>query len=779
MAGPSPLLDALPESGVRRRLRAARLVLRVEAVWPVLVALASWAALFVALALFDLLPRLPGWLHATVLVLFAAPLALVPRALRATWRVDWRTAARRLENDAGLTHRPFQTLWDNPVGGDAALWDRHRRAAAALVAAAPWPWPRSDMAARDPWGLRAAALLVLVVALAGAGGDWRARLTRAVDPPVVLPGLGPDSLEVWITPPAYTGLPPRLLHPKDAAGLVSVPVGSTVLAVLTGGWGTARLAVDGHETAFAPQSGGGQRVESQLQGGHRLTVRQFGRDVASWPLSVVADLSPDVEFAAPPEAAERGRLLMAVVASDDHGLARLWVEIRRLGAPLHEPPVQVPLPVPTDHPKQFGASSWHDLTSHPWAGLAVVVQPMAEDALGQRGAGETATLTLPERSFLNPNARMVIEQRRLLSESRRNASGAMGILDQMSVDPARYNDDGLTFLALRVARHALGRDGFDLDEVQDLLWNAALRIEDGDLAAAEQRLEEARRALEQGLDARLDQAAVQDLLDQFQAALRRYLDALAERVGAETLSGTLSEDGSALSERDLLDMVAAMRDMAAVGARDGMKQMLRDMANLLDGLQTRLPQAPSDNAAQILRGLRDMVGRQQRLLEQSHRQMHQGGDTAPQAAARNQEQLRRDLDGLRDRLRQELGQEPAALDDSAAAMAQAVEALKQGAWASAADAQAQALDFLNQGTGQAMEDMAAGALLGPGGIPRDMLGRPQHGGRGSGDDGATKVPDQAERQRARAILDELRRRAGEATRPAAERDYLHRLLKQF
>mgnify|MGYP001811153152 CR=1 FL=1 len=50
MAGPSPLLDAVPDAGARRRLRLARLVLRIEAAWPALVGLAGWAAVFVALA---------------------------------------------------------------------------------------------------------------------------------------------------------------------------------------------------------------------------------------------------------------------------------------------------------------------------------------------------------------------------------------------------------------------------------------------------------------------------------------------------------------------------------------------------------------------------------------------------------------------------------------------------------------------------------------------------------------------------------------------------------
>lgn len=776
MAGSSPWLSALPDSRTRRLLRAARALVMLEQAWPALAWAASLAALFAALALFDVLPRLPVWLHVLALTAGLLPLPWLVAMLRRAGGVDWRQAARRVEAENALSHHPFQTLWDHPVGGDRGLWAGHLARAAQQVAGARLWWPRSDMARRDPWGLRAGALLVLVAALAGGTQDWQGRLLRAVLPAVQLPSLGPDSLEVWVTPPAYTGLPPRLLRGDDPSVPVAVPTGSAVLAVLSGGWGDASLVLDGRDIAFTRQEGGSQRAETQVQGGEMLVVRQAWRQVAAWPLKVVADSSPDIDFASPPEAAERGRLLLGVVASDDYGLSRLWVEFRRLGAPVGEEPLVVALPLPASRPKQFGSSSWHDLTAHPWAGLPVLAQPIAEDSLGQRGAGEVASLPLPERNFLNPNARKVIEQRRLLTESRTHAPGAMGVLDQLSVEPARFNDDLRTFLALRSARHALSDPAFDLADVQDLLWNAALRMEDGDLASAEQRLEEARRHLEQALDENVSGPQLDALLDQFQAALQRYLAALAERMGATTEQ--LPQAGAAISDQELMDMVGAMRDMAAVGARDGLRRMLRDMAGILDDLQTRMPQKPSSAVTEAIRALRDLAARQQRLLEHSHRQS-QDQTAVPSQAARQQQDLRQALQALRQKLMQGLGQEPVSLGDADQAMEQAIQSLGQGDWGAAVTAQGQALDALGQGLRQALEDMAAGAMMGAAGLPRDPLGRAQPGGRGMDDDGSTRVPEQAEMQKARAILDELRRRAGDFSRPRGERDYLLRLLRQF
>lgn len=66
------------------------------------------------------------------------------------------------------------------------------------------------------------------------------------------------------------------------------------------------------------------------------------------------------------------------------------------------------------------------------------------------------------------------------------------------------------------------------------------------------------------------------------------------------------------------------------------------------------------------------------------------------------------------------------------------------------------------------------------GQPRDPLGRPQgQGTNGSLDDGDVVVPEQMEQARTRELQDELRRRAGELTRPRDELDYIERLLKQF
>jgi hypothetical protein len=60
----------------------------------------------------------------------------------------------------------------------------------------------------------------------------------------------------------------------------------------------------------------------------------------------------------------------------------------------------------------------------------------------------------------------------------------------------------------------------------------------------------------------------------------------------------------------------------------------------------------------------------------------------------------------------------------------------------------------------------------------DPLGRPLRG-RDYGDDTTVKVPGEIDVQRARRILEELRKRFGESSRPQLELDYIERLLKDY
>lgn len=137
-----------------------------------------------------------------------------------------------------------------------------------------------------------------------------------------------------------------------------------------------------------------------------------------------------------------------------------------------------------------------------------------------------------------------------------------------------------------------------------------------------------------------------------------------------------------------------------------------------------------------------------------------------------------------------LGNIPDAMGKAERAMRGASKALNQGRPADATPKQTEALDHLQKSQDQMAKQMAQrfGPALSlrpgnqgpnPGQRGQDPFGRGSGGAFGAAVDGDVDVPSRMEMRRAREILQELRRRAGERQRPPLERDYIDRLLKQF
>jgi hypothetical protein len=124
------------------------------------------------------------------------------------------------------------------------------------------------------------------------------------------------------------------------------------------------------------------------------------------------------------------------------------------------------------------------------------------------------------------------------------------------------------------------------------------------------------------------------------------------------------------------------------------------------------------------------------------------------------------------------------------AMGEAEGQLGDGNADGAVDSQGRALEALRRGAQSLAQSMQQQGMMGPGpgqpgrlGQPRaqqdtDPLGRPLRG-RDYGDDTTVKVPGEIDVQRARRILEELRRRLGESFRPQLELEYIERLLRDF
>ena len=822
-----PVPDLAPV--LERRLAFARAALFWERLWPALLPAAALVAILFILAGFDVWRFLPVWLHWLALAGFAAGLAvLLWRDLHALRWPDRAAAMRRLERVNLLQHRPLEAAADtlaaeqhDPIA--RALWDLHRRRALAQLAEVRVGMPEAGWWRRDVWGFRAALGLLLVVAWASPGEDRVQRLSDTLNPGTAIPHGTQIAIEAWITPPAYTGRAPLFLT-RDGKP-VAVPPGGAALSVPTGSLLKLRLAAA--STGFSVRFGkteqplhmidernGEADLALDLAQGEHPTLALMRRDkvFAEWPLRVVPDLAPNIRHADEPKVAKRIELEVSFEAEDDYAVQQVRVELSRDGT---AQPALVDWPVPLGGASRITDKQSFDFTAHPWAGLQVSMTLIAVDALGQSGRSDAATVTLPARRFLHPVAKAIVEQRRELALQPQQWSRVVTALRALALAPERYRDDTTAHLGLRMsaARLSLNRSAESIAAVQDLLWQTALHIEEGRTSQADRDFQALMDRLQDAIDRNADDQEIQKLMQELRQAMDQMLEQMMrdamERLARGEEPEELGEDEEAMSGEDMQDMMDRAEDMAQMGDRDQAKDLLQQLQRMMEAMKNgRIVRAPEGRQQQGQRGQRgqrgqgqqgqmmqefgEMLRQQQQLLDRSFRRSQQYGRGDGQqrgeneADARAQEELRRKLGEMMGRLGERGGQLPDQLGRAERSMRDARESLKRGEPGEAMQGQTDAMDQLRQGLNQMQQAQrgnpdgqapAADARQNQRNPVRDPLGRNTTGYENAGE--ATTVPDMAPVERARRILEELQRRAGNRERSPQELDYLERLLRRF
>ncbi len=803
------------------RVTLARLALLWEALWPALWPAIAVASSFAVVVMLDILPQLPGWLHALILAGSAVAFGwLLWNRLRAIRLPPRESGVRRLERASNLEHRPLQVLSDDLAAGadhreSEELWQLHQRRMAERAKRLRVGVPKPGLARRDPFSMRGALVLLLVVAATIGITDVPERLSRAVSPQFAfLASTAPAKLEIWITPPAYTGLAP--LFPKRAVAdaatpaalpVLQIPVNSVLSAQITGGGGSSVLRLGEQRLPFEAVDQANARIIRKIEAGGPVEISQNGKILGAWTLDVIADEPPQIGFAEPPGGTERSALRIVFSASDDYGIAEIGGEIRRSyegGEVPGKEVLKLDLPLPGVNVESAKEISFHDLTPHKWAGLAVVLRLHAKDGAGQVAYSEDARLILPERKFAHPVARAVVEQRRRLTSEPERRRSIMEALDDIARRPGAYDHSTVTFLALSSAIARLLHEKADaaIAPVRDLLWDTALGIEDGRMSIAERELRRAQQALMKALAENASDAELERLMNELQAALDKFLRAMAEQLRNQPQNQQampFDPRMRLLESTDLRRMMEQIRRLMRSGARQAAREMLAQLQNMLENLRSgRMFSGNQQNQRgnRALNQLRDLIRRQGDLLDRTFRQSQSRAGQPPpgqsRAGAATQRALRDALRRLREMLAR--GQRPGqkgpgqALGRAGRAMEDAAGALDRNAPGDAVGPQGQALDALQQAgrsmIQQMMNQMARGRGQGmqqrfnPLNMRRDPLGRYMPGDQGL-DTRDVKIPDESAVQRAQRILDELRRRSSQQFRPRFELDYIDRLLRRF
>lgn len=827
------------------RTRAAvRIAIVVERLWPLALPLVIVASLFASASWLGVFRAVPDWARLAL----AAALALAALAglypLRFFRPPTPAEIDRRIERANRLEHAPLNAQSDRPAAGDAfahALWREHQKRMAARLHRLGADLPHARLPERDPWGVRAAAALLLVVAFAFSFGPLGGTLGDALRAHGGKAAV-PARIDAWVTPPAYTGRAPIFLTAqaadKASPAVVSVPQGSVVAVRVAGGDGMETLdwlkAGAEEPVAIAPDAAKPQERRSRRDTGTPalqfsttldedglLSLSADGRALQGWAFAVVPDAPPSIRFAHEPGSAVNGTLELSYTIDDDYGVADAEARFAQAGPaapdarPLYGPP-EMKLALPRRNAADKSARTTRDLTEHPWAGSRVTVTLHATDAAGQEATSEEKTIVLPERPFTKPLARALVEQRRLLVLDANRKDHVLALIDAVTLRPEDNFDNPSYYLGIMAARSRLKQARSDeaLRDSADYLWEIALAIEGGAFADARERLQQAQDALQKGLEEGASDQEIERLMAELREAMQDFLRELAEQAARDpNMAMDMPPDMPEMRQGDLERMLDQLENLARSGAREqamDMLQQLRDMMNNLQAARPQQGQGEQNQMRQQMDQLGEMMRRQQELMNETFRMDNmqrgqnpqsgqgpqngqQGQPMTPEEFAEalrqlqeGQGQLRRDLDGLTQAL-EGMGIRPGeGFGEAGEAMGRAEGALGEGEGGRATGEQGQALEALRRGAQDMMQQMQQamrrdgnGDGMGEGGrqqsADRDPLGRPlSTTGPDFGD--SVKVPDEIDVERARRILDEIRRRLGDALGPQIERDYLERLL---
>lgn len=571
----------------------------------------------------------------------------------------------------------------------------------------------------------------------------------------------------------------------------------------------------------------------------RLTLKSGDGELDSWGFAVTPDNPPKISFAGEPKRAVNGTLELTYNIEDDYGAASAKADFALADAqspdarPLYGLP-EMPLSLPRRGAAKKPVKATRDLTEHVWAGASVKLTLHATDDAGQEAKSETKTIILPEKPFTNPLARAVIEQRRLLALDANAKPHVLDLIDAITLRPEDTIDNLSHYLALMSARTRLKMAGSDdqLREVVTYLWQVALGIEDGDLSAAEKRLRQAQQALQDALERGASDEEIDKLMAELREAMNDFLREFAER-NQQNQTTQNQSPAQELRQSDLQRMLDQIENLAKSGNRDQARELLSQLQDMMNNLQAGKRQQGQqgqqnsemrqqmDKLGEIMRRQQEMMnetfrldqmqrgqqgeqsdpfgdngepGQQQQQGEQGQGQQNrgqQGRPMTPQELAdalkqlqQGQGQLEKDLEALMKGL-EGLGIKPGeGFGDAGESMNQAEGSLGKGEGDRAVGHQGRALEALRKGAQDMMQQMQAmqgdQGGSGEGGrqqnADRDPLGRPRATtGPDFGD--STKVPDEIDVQRARQILDAIRKRLGNALSPELERSYLERLLE--
>ena len=377
------------------------------------------------------------------------------------------------------------------------------------------------------------------------------------------------------------------------------------------------------------------------------------------------------------------------------------------------------------------------------------------------------------------------------------------------------------------------------DDIALMLWELALALEEGDLDDALARMQRAQDRLSEAMKNGASDEEIAQLMQELREATQDYMRQLAQQQresaeGEQEFSRDQQQQNTMeLTQDDLQRMMDRIQELMEQGRMAEAQQALQEFQEMMENMQVAEGgEGQQSEGQQAIEELGETLREQQGLSDQAFRQLQEqfnpnaqagqsqqnegfnGGDGRGQShdgtgqgseggegsGDSGEQSLEGALSDQQQALRQELGRQTQnlpgggspegqaardALNRAGEAMDEAEQALRNNELAEAIDRQAEAMNALREGMrnlGEALaeqEDQSGDGNRQSGLEPsRDPLGRNPNG-QGQINSDAPFADGEDVYRRARDLLDEIRRRSGEAERPEEERNYLQRLLDRF
>lgn len=739
---------------------------------------------------------------------------------RALWKVHRTRMAERIKAiDSGLPspdiarHDPF------------AL-----RAAIILLLAVAWSFSWSNYGGRvgdafDYSGPAAARSNLRIDA-------WVTPPTYTGVAPIYLTGAQIKAPEGLIRVPQFSELTIHISGEDTAGKVTFTPAEGGKTVVLA-----AEKAAAGKKPAAGQTDTAATNASYRLKLARDGDVAVAGTDYA---FAIIPDKKPEIAFSKEPNRAVNGALEIAFEARDDYGVTEARADIVPVDAgkqaiPLFDPP-KYPLDLPGGSLKDIKGTTSRDLTEHPLSGKKVRITLVAKDAAGLEGRSETREIVLPARFFTEPLAGSIAEQRQVFSLDVNQIPRALELNEAAGFRAEETIPNVSHYLLLQSVRNRLmlSRTAVDLADTSSYFWDVARYIEDGDLSSAEKRLKNAQDKLSEALKRNASDKEIAALMKELRQAMKDYLAEMAKRMQNADKSQLSMQAQRMMRSQDFENMLNQLENLARSGSREQAQQLLSEMQRMLNNMQTarRNNQQQNNPMREQIDKLGELMQKQQKLMEDTHRteqalrdRMQRGDqddqnqglndeplteqspqdqpqkDPGKQSAEdkmtaeqlrqalkdmkKRQSELEKDLDSLQKKL-SEMGLKPMpGFKDAGKEMGESADALGKSQGQRSADAQGRALEALRKGAGDLMQQLTQNGRNGPQGMMplpgdqqaegNDPLGR-RSGQLGAEIDDQVKVPDQIDVQRAREILDTIRRKLGDGPASIIEREYLERLL---